>query len=172
MSRLRRIAQQDRFFFVTTNLARGVATLSSVERTLILETLDAERLRTRFLIYAYVVLPDHLHLLLDPGQAGLTNVLRNFKSKTALAIAAGRKTSGPFWQPRFFDFVCRRVSDFGKKLDYIHQNPVCAKLVATPEDWHWSSAAWYLRRTKPLISIDPLEMPSDPQALLWPAPWR
>jgi len=172
VSRLRRIVQADRFFFVTTNLARGVTPLSPGERASILEILDQERSRHQFFLHAYIVMPNHLHLLLDPGKIGLTNLMRNFKSKAALTFATQRHAQGPFWQPRFFDFICRRLSDFRNKLEYIHENPVSANLAVKPEDWPWSSAAWYLHRTNPPIPIDLADMPSDPHALLWPAPWR
>jgi REP element-mobilizing transposase RayT len=72
MSRLRRIEQGDRFFFITTNLRRSVAPFSPSERTIVLDLLDRERRRDRFYLFGYVVMPTHVHLLLEPGDQGLT----------------------------------------------------------------------------------------------------
>jgi|ERR1700676_1314121 len=172
MSRLRRIALTDRIFFVTTNLQPKAAHFSPNERTLLLETLDTEKRRRTFYLYGYVVMPTHLHLLLDPGEQALSDILRNYKSKAALSLVNLGTRHGPFWQPRYFDSICRHARNFGEKLEYIHNNPVEAKLVSRPEDWPWSSAGWYLNHSNPRIPIDAFDMPPDRNALLWPAPWR
>jgi REP element-mobilizing transposase RayT len=172
MSRLRRIALTDRIFFVGTNLQRRVAPLSPPERTIVLNALDAERRRRNFYLYGFVVMPTHLHLLLDPAAQSLADIFRNFKSKTGLALGELRRTPGALWQPRYFDCICRHVRNVGEKLEYIHRNPVEAGLVERAEHWPWSSAGWYLNHSEPLIAIDALNLPADPGALLWPAPWR
>jgi putative transposase len=120
MSRLRRIALTDRIFFITTNLQPRATHFSPRERTLLLEALDMERRRTSFFLYGYVVMPSHLHLLLDPGQQALSDVLRNFKSKAALSFVKLGTRRDPFWQPRYHDSICRRARNFGDKLEYIH----------------------------------------------------
>jgi REP-associated tyrosine transposase len=172
MSRLRRIEQRDRFFFVTTNLSRNVAALSPSERTLVLDILDTCRARMRFKLFAYMVMPDHDHFLLDPGTATLTSLMRDFKSKTGLRVNAHRATRGPLWQSRFFDFICRRVRDFSEKVEYIHRNPVEAGLVKRPEEWPWPSAGFCLQREQAILTPDKIDLPADGNTLLWPAPWR
>ncbi len=63
MSRLRRIADRDRIFFVTTNILKTVAPLSPPERDLLLQVLDALRTSHNCLILGYVIMPNHAHLL-------------------------------------------------------------------------------------------------------------
>ena len=172
MSRLRRIALTDRIFFVTTNLEPGITPFSPTERTLLLESIDIEKRRRAFYLYGYVVMPSHVHLLLDPGEQRLSDILRNCKSKVALSLANLGTRRGPLWQPRYYDSICRHARNFGDKLEYIHNNPVEAKLVSRPQDWPWSSCGWYMNHVRPPISIDAVDIPSDPDALLWPAPWR
>jgi REP element-mobilizing transposase RayT len=167
MSRLRRLEQRGRYFFVTTNLASGTPALTPKERTLVLEQLDRAREKGGFFLFGYVIMPAHVHLLLWPQHSDLTAVLRDFKSKTALELGAQRRSRMPLWQPRYFDFICRRVADFHAKLAYIHNNPVEAGLVTCPEDWTWSSAA-----LSPPIRVDGANLPVDRNALIWPAPWR
>ena len=96
MSRLRRIALTDRIFFVTTNLQPKAAPFSPQERKLLLETLDTERRRRTFYLYGYVVMPSHLHLLVHPGEQALSDLMRNYKSKAALALVHLGMRRGPF----------------------------------------------------------------------------
>jgi putative transposase len=166
MSRLRRIEQAHRFFFVTTNVADGVAPLTADERSLTVECRRATRLRNDFLIFAYVIMPEHLHILVYPRNTTLTDVLRNFKSKTAFELRKSGRSEGAVWQPRFFDFVCRRVRDFWSKVEYIRRNPVEAGLAKNSDEWKWSSAA-----REPLFVADPIQLPADGNTLIWPARW-
>jgi putative transposase len=172
MSRLRRIEQRERFFFVTTNVAKGVARLVPVERTLVLQMLGGCRARMGFRVFAFVVMADHVHLLMEPETHGLTGVMREFKSKSGLALNARRGTVGAIWQPRFFDFICRKVSDFTGKMEYIHRNPVTAGMVARPEEWTWSSAGFLMRGGETEFVPDFIDMPAEGSTPLWPAPWR
>jgi len=87
--------------------------------------------------------------------------MREFKSRTAQQMAVLRGTSTSIWQPRFFDYVLRRVGDFWDKLEYIHQNPVEARLTKKAEAWAWSSAMHYARVKAAPVSIDPIELPAD-----------
>jgi REP element-mobilizing transposase RayT len=87
MTRLRRIEDRDRIFFVTTNLARKVAPLIPEERDLILTATEKQRLRADFLLFGYVVIPTHVHLLFSPQGRNLIQIMRDLKSKTGYAIA-------------------------------------------------------------------------------------
>jgi REP element-mobilizing transposase RayT len=64
MTRLRRIEDRDRIFFVTFNLGRGIQALSDAERDLILNTLAELRGPDDFALFGYVVMLEHVHLLL------------------------------------------------------------------------------------------------------------
>jgi REP-associated tyrosine transposase len=172
MSRLRRIADRDRIFFVTTNLARAVPTLSPRERDLVLEQLKRQHTLGDFLLFGYVVMPEHVHLLLMPLGRGLTGSMHALKRITAEKLVRRRGCSGPVWQPRYFDFILRRVQDFWEKLDYIHENPVAAGLARRADQWRWSSAGHYTRSGAKPVSVDAVNLPADGSAFLWPAPWR
>jgi REP element-mobilizing transposase RayT len=172
MSRLRRIELAGRYFLVTTNLLRSVPRLTADERAVCLECLDKSRAKHGFSLFAYVGMPDHVHLLLRPWGSSLPDLMGDWKNKCAVAVANKRRTRGPIWQKRYFDFILRRASDFGDKLGYIHENPVAAGLVARPEDWPWSSAAFYLKKTPVLLRPEVFSVPVDPNEPLWPVPWR
>jgi REP-associated tyrosine transposase len=172
MSRLRRIADRDRIFFVTTNLARAVPTLSPLERDLVLAQLEHQHTLGDFLLFGYVVMPGHLHLLLMPLRRGLTGSMHALKRLTAEQLVRRRGCDGPVWQARYFDFVLRRVRDFWEKLEYIHENPVAAGLARRADKWRWSSAVHYVRAGAAPVSVDAVDLPPDGGAFLWPVPWR
>jgi REP-associated tyrosine transposase len=172
MSRLRRIEARDRFFFVTSNLGRGVTPLMPAERNLLLTILSEQRNRGDFFLFGYVLMPSHVHLLFSPHAKDLTRIIRDFKSRTGYEIAQARGVRGPVWQERYFDNFIRRVRDFWEKLEYIHRNPVEAGLVSRPEDWQSSSYRHYIQKGEPPIVPDKIELPAEECQFLWPAPWR
>jgi putative transposase len=172
MSRLRRIANRDRIFFVTTNLARAVPALSPGERDLVLNQLKRQHEQGDFLLFGYVVMPAHLHLLLMPQGRGLTESMHALKRVSAEKLLRRRGCAGPVWQARYFDFILRRVHEFWQKLEYIHDNPVAAGLAVQADQWRWSSAGCYMRSGRAPVSVDAADLPAESRALLWPAPWR
>jgi hypothetical protein len=94
MSRLRRIADRDRIFFVTTNLAPRVCAFSSAERDLVLRHLSRRHTQSDFLLFGYVVMPTHLHLLLMPLGRGLAAAMHALKRLTAEDL---RRTPRGWW---------------------------------------------------------------------------
>src|ERR1700732_850610 len=157
MTRLRRIEDRDRFFFVTTNLARGTSPLRSTEYDLILNVLSGQRNLGEMFLFGYAVMPTHVHLLLYPHNKDIVGIMRNLKSKTGYEILRQRGGRGPFWQERYFDTIIRRVRNFWEKLEYIHRNPVEAGLVKCPEEWKWSSCRYYAKKDTVPIAVDPAE---------------
>lgn len=94
----------------------------------------------RFLLHAYVIMPNHVHLLLDPF-VPLAKISGPLKGVAACDINArlGR-TGKPLWQDESFDHWIRNSAEFDRIHHYIEWNPVLAGLVARSEDWKWSSA--------------------------------
>ena len=134
--------------------------------------LARQRAAGDFLLFGYVVMPSHLHVLLAPDGRTLVAAMYALKRFTAQEIAKERRKHGAVWQARYFDFILRRVGDFWDKLEYIHNNPVQAGLSVRPEDWHWSSAAHYSASCAPPVPVDSVNFPADRNAWLYPAPWR
>jgi putative transposase len=172
MTRLRRIEDRDRFFFVTTNLGREIQPLTSAERDLIVAALCDQRHKGEFYLFGFVVMPTHAHLLLYPHNKDLVQIMRNLKSKTGYEISRGRRARSPIWQEGYFDAIIRRVRNFWEKLEYIHRNPVVAGIAEKAEDWPWSSYRCYAEKGPGPIPIDPVGFSSDRDQFLWPAPWR
>jgi REP element-mobilizing transposase RayT len=90
-------------------------------------------------LYGYCVMPDHVHVLLSPGESGvpLKNWLRAFKSYTGHAF--GRLGgSPPLWQRSAYDHICRKCETVQVVLEYIANNPIRAGLVTCWRDWRWT----------------------------------
>jgi len=107
---------------------------------LVLEQLQVIDSRGLCSLHAYVVMPNHVHVLLTP-QISLPALVRQVKGPTA--IAANRllgRTGKPFWQEEYFDRVVRNDAELSRIRWYIEWNPVRASLVSSPEEFQWSSA--------------------------------
>ena len=103
------------------------------------------RQKHRFLLTAWVILPDHWHAIVFPRHPlTISDVMEAIKVGSTLHINASRRESGLLWQPRFFDRALRTVKEYHEKVEYIHLNPLRAGLVERAEDWIWSSVHDYM----------------------------
>jgi putative transposase len=110
-------------------------------RTLFEQTLEAVRQRHNFYLYGYVLMPNHVHLLLsEPKRQLLSDTLRALKTQTSRQLKGARQQ---FWQTRYYDRNIITQTEFVEKLRYIHRNPVKEALVENPEDWPWSSYRYW-----------------------------
>jgi len=111
-------------------------------RSLFENTLEQVRCWYGFFVTGYVVMPEHVHLLLsEPERSTLAVALQMLKQNVARKVARGAHTR--FWQPRYYDFNVWSERKRIEKLKYIHRNPVTRGLVKSPEDWIWSSFRHY-----------------------------
>jgi putative transposase len=92
-------------------------------------------------LHAFVVMPNHIHLLIDPiaSLERITNGLKGVSARDANRILG--RVGERFWQDESFDHWVRSGKEFERIHAYIERNPVTARLVARPGDWPWSSAA-------------------------------
>ena len=100
-----------------------------------------EKERHFYELCAWVVMPNHVHLLILPKVA-LPVLMRLLKGSTARgASVILNRTGRPFWQDESYDHYLRRSDQIDRTVAYIEQNPVSAGLVRSAELWPWSSAA-------------------------------
>ena len=123
-------------------------TFSCYERRQLLDSVAAretfehelERVRQWYgcFISGYVVMPEHVHLLIsEPERGKLSVVMQMLKQITSQKLRpAGLRR---FWQVRYYDFPVWTEKKRIEKLRYIHRNPVHRGLVLRPQDWKWSS---------------------------------
>ncbi len=178
VSRLRRLALSDRFFFITCNLARGRRLLSEDAFARLGSIINSRRKVHGFLLTAWVFVPDHWHAILFPRHpTTISRVMESIKVSSTRQLNTHRKESGELWQGRFFDRALRTVKECHEKVDYLHWNPVRQGLVKTPEEWKWSSIHDYHgARTRTLqaaelhhnsaLPIDRVRLPAELTARL------
>jgi len=111
-----------------------------IARDIFLDSLELTRRRYRFEVRGYVVMPEHIHLLVsEPPGTPLSKALQSLK----LSVSK-RLTQRPFWYTRYYDLNVFTYNKRVEKLKYMHRNPVTRGLVENPEDWHWSTYRHYL----------------------------
>ena len=102
---------------------------------------DGERPFRRYQLHAFVVMPNHVHLLVTPHVIA-TRWLGPLKGYTGhLANQVLGRAGKPFWQDESYDHLVRGDAEFERIRAYIEQNPVTVGLVTTAERFCWSSAA-------------------------------
>jgi putative transposase len=119
-------------------------------RKLFEEALESARRRYVFFVYAYVVMPEHVHLLVsEPKRESLSQVMQALKTSVSK-----QSKPRPFWLTRYYDFNLHASEKRTEKIRYIHRNPVKRGLVNNPEDWEWSSFRHYFTGEKGRIEIE------------------
>jgi putative transposase len=128
----------DRIFFVTTVTAqRQPIFRREATSNLLIDTLAHYRDQRKFLLHEFVVMPDHLHALITPGdEISLERAMQFIKGGFSFRLHA----HGPVWQASFSNHRVRDREDYQKHREYIRLNPVRARLAARAEEYPYSSA--------------------------------
>jgi putative transposase len=169
-SGLHRIYGAHHLHFITCSCYRRLPFLKATRsRDRFLSILEQTRQRYRFVIVGYVVMPEHIHLLLTEPEVGKpSTVMQVLKQRTARALLPENKRKDPrqrnlfaeesqrraFWQARFYDFNVWTTKKRVEKLRYMHRNPVKRGLVESPEQWRWSSYRFYLLEEAGLVRVN------------------
>lgn len=119
-----------------------------------LEALTAVRRRYPFYLYAYVLMSNHFHLLLEVDDAPTARIMQSLLTSYVRRFNSVHRRRGHLFQGRYKAIVCDRESYLLELVRYIHLNPVRAALVKRPGDWLWSGHGEYLGKEKRGL-IDP-----------------
>jgi len=160
-------------FFVTTSFRRRRLLRDNGYYRIIVNSLGYVKKKYAFEIWAYVLMPSHLHIIIAfPGENGLSAAIRDFKKYSAYRLRKllevngyletleslrnpdGRTRQFQVWESRFDDVIIysRRVLE--TKINYVQNNPVRAGLCSAPSDWPYSSARDYAGR-RSALEVDP-----------------
>ena len=128
------------FHFITFSCYHRRPLLGAPQaRDLFERSLESMRIRYHFVVSGYVVMPEHVHLLVnEPKEVLLSKAIQALKLSVSV-----QNQERPFWQSRYYDFNVHNEKKRIEKLRYMHRNPVKRGLVRKPEDWHWSSFRHY-----------------------------
>jgi len=170
---LRRFYGKGDLHFVTFSCFRRLPLLDAPRtRDLFVTELEKVRGAMGFRLIGYVVMPNHVHLLISESPRGTPSTVlhklklgfsRKLRKREKVARAAqlrlARETAcekplPSFWLSRFYDFNVHSTGKLREKLDYMHANPVIRGLVQHPKDWPWSSWSFYATGKTGLIRID------------------
>jgi len=129
------------FFITTITLQRIPIFRREATANLFIETLAHYRDAGKFLLHEFVVMPDHVHLIITPAvEISLERAVQFIKG--GFSHSLGR---GSIWQASFTNHRIRDYEDYERHREYVWLNPVRAKLAARAEEYLYSSAAGRLR---------------------------
>ncbi len=157
--------------FITFSAFRRLPLLESTEvAARLVAWLAAARRDHGLLLFAWVIMPEHVHVLIRAAGSPWSVVAEAMKTQVAReALKLWRRADAPilkrlvtgggrarFWQHGGgFDRAQRDMDEFVRTVKYIHQNPVERGLVTRPEDWRWSSVRWWMGRREGELECDP-----------------
>lgn len=150
---LKRFHESGQTHFVTFSCYHRHRSLSaaSTKRTFEL-ALERVRGSYKLYVYGYVVMLEHVHLLIgEPQLSTLADAIKSLKQGVSRRLSGD---AGHFWQRRYYDFNVRDYGQFVEKLRYIHRNPVDRGLCERPEDWEWSSFRHYATGCEGRVEIE------------------
>ena len=145
--------------FLTFSCYRRLPQLGAANsRNEFLRALDEVRTKYGFALLGYVVMPEHVHLLMSEPEIGTpSTVVHSLKLRVSKRLRAKSESSmeaPQFWQRRFYDFNVYSAEKRREKLEYMHRNPVKRGLVTTPEQWRWSSYRSYALGERGLVLVN------------------
>jgi len=143
-------------------------------REWLIESLEEARTALAFDLWAWVIMPEHVHLLVYPrvSEASIGRIRAKIKEPVArqaiawltnhapewlprITIQEGKRTRRRFWQPGGgYDRNATELATIHAMIEYIHNNPVRRGLVDRATDWEWSSARWYAEMLPVRIQMD------------------
>ena len=138
------------------------------------EALTGARQKLSFDLWAYVIMPEHVHVLVYPrsDEATISRIRSAIKEPVArkaiqfmeqnapqwlpkITVREGARLRRRFWQPGGgYDRTGVEIETVHAMIDYFHANPVRRGLVESATDWEWSSARWYANLLPVRIEMD------------------
>lgn len=150
-TQLKRFQQTGDLHFLTFSCHQRLPYFARQEMCAIFEqSLEMVRKRYVFFVFGYVVMPEHVHLLVsEPRRATLDRAIQALKTSVAK-----QSSHRPFWFTRYYDFNVHSEEKRLEKLRYLHRNPVSRGLVYEPMDWRWSSFRHYLTGEQGIVEVE------------------
>ena len=115
------------------------------------EALEKSRRRYGFFVVGYVIMPEHVHILIsEPENGPMGSAIQSIKQ----SVTRNLNWKGHFWQARYYDFNVYTAQKRIEKLRYMHRNPVKRGFVLRSEDWLWSSFEHYATGKEGIVEIE------------------
>ena len=145
-------------YFVTASAFSGQSIFQSERMAnLLIETLLGYRSQGKYLLHEFVIMPNHLHILITTGTGvTLERAVQFIKGGFSHRVGKRLEMRGEIWQRGYVDHRIRDLSDFSQHKQYIFQNPVKANLAETPERYSFSSAFPSFKGDDPPQGLKPI----------------
>jgi len=150
---LKRFQKAEALHFITFSCFQRLPLLDAPDPKSTFEAvLELTRARHQARVYAYVLMPEHVHLVVnEPPTILLAQFLKAVKQVTSRKLKGGLEK---FWQERYFDRNVHGEAARSEVIRYIHRNPVKRGLVASPGDYQWSSFNHYATGVRGVVEIE------------------
>ncbi|MCM8779717.1 MAG: transposase [Candidatus Omnitrophica bacterium] len=163
MSNIKRYYIGNAVYFLTTVTKERAAIFSNPAYCkIMLVTIEYFKLVLDYRLYGFCIMPEHMHILIHPyGKYNFSYIMQMIKGSFSRKLNKINGGEGHIWQRKFYDECIINPVEFVKKLEYMHNNPVKANIVSSPEEYPYSSYNHYFRTAypaNPIIEIDKLEL--------------
>jgi len=141
MSKTTHLLNETGLYFVTTDTGNDTPFFKDPRKCLILQqTVLFQRRKGRINLYAFVVMPNHLHIILaTANNFPLSRTIQSIKGFSAYTINRQNGTTHQIWQKGYYEHGIRNEQDFMEKYNYIANNPARKGLSDRIDNYPWSS---------------------------------
>ncbi len=136
------------YHIITRGNRREKVFLDDTDYKRYLDLLSHYHKRYNFLLYAYVLMPNHIHLLIEQNETPISKIMQGINQSYTQYFNKRYKKVGHLFQGRYKALLCDKDGYLLAIIRYIHLNPVRARIVKMPEDYVWSSHDVYIGKAK------------------------
>jgi putative transposase len=140
---MKRLAPQEtRTYFVSsTTIGRRSVFQSVPLANLFLDVLQADRVKGRYKVHEFVLMPNHFHAIITPApEVSLEKAMQFIKGGFSFRVKREMNSNREIWQAGYNSHNIQDGRDYDKHREYVHENPMRARLAARPEEYAYSSA--------------------------------
>lgn len=152
---LKHYLEKGYIYYITsvTHLRKKIF-LDEIAARFLLITIAYHKFVLDFKLLAYVIMPEHFHMIIQPSdERSLSKIMNFIKGNFSRKYNQIYGRTDPVWQKRYYDEVMKSEKDIINKINYIHKNPVSKKLVADVSDYEFSSYNQYFGEIREKIQI-------------------
>ena len=141
---MKRFRLENGAYFITTCTFNRVKIFSNPDYAqIIADAIIYGKRQNWYQLLAYVVMPDHIHLIIIHGSRNVSAIMKSIKGYSSRKINLLNDTKGKLWQEGYHELILDKVEFVYQKLKYIENNPVRSGLVENSTDYPFSSAGKY-----------------------------
>lgn len=113
-----------------------------------LKILETYKIQYHYFLYAYVLMGNHVHLLIETKETPLSKIIQGINQSYTIYFNKRYRMVGHLFQGRYKAILCEKDAYLLSLVKYIHLNPIRARVVKSLEEYPWSSHRYYVRKVK------------------------